>query len=424
MSFLVAGEVADAGNRNPMDAHLRFSCYHGRRVHLGVTGSVAAYKALPLLRALLDTGLRVGATLTRSASRFITPLSFQALGADPVYGEMFSSSEQTFDHLAPAHEAACLLIAPATANFMAKMAHGLADDMLSCQTLAFPGPVVLAPAMNPMLWEAKATRENLRILVSRGVDLVEPGCGDMACGDSGSGRLADERAIFSKALRAVTPQDMKDRTVLIAFGPTHEYFDAARFWSNPSTGLMGACLAMSAWLRGARVRVVQGPCDVWLPAFMEIARVRSARQMHDACLAMWPGVDAGCMVAAVADFSPVPFEDAGRKFKKDVSGATAPDIRFVPNPDILSDLGRMKSPHQRLIGFCAETQDLVANAEDKLRRKNCDLMVANPIGGPDAGFGSLTNEVTVVDAAGRVEQWPSLAKTEVAWRIWDWLNRF
>lgn len=156
---------------------------------------------------------------------------------------------------------------------------------------------------------------------------------------------------------------------------------------------------------------------------MEIARVRSARQMHDACLAMWPGVDVGCMVAAVADFSPVPFEEAGRKFKKDVSGATAPDIRFVPNPDILSDLGRTKSPNQRLIGFCAETQDLVANAEDKLRRKNCDLMVANPIGGPDAGFGSLTNEVAVVDAAGRIEQWPSLAKTEVAWRIWDWLNR-
>ncbi|QLA14682.1 bifunctional phosphopantothenoylcysteine decarboxylase/phosphopantothenate--cysteine ligase CoaBC [Desulfolutivibrio sulfoxidireducens] len=406
-----------------MDAHLCFTCYQGQRAHLGVTGSVAAYKALPLLRALVSTGMGVGATLTRAAARFVTPLSFQALGADPVHGEMFSPSEHVFDHLAPAHTSGCLVIAPATANFLAKMAHGLADDMLSCQALSFSGPKIVAPAMNPLLWEAPATRENRGVLLARGVTFAEPGCGDMACGDSGAGRLADERTIFSLVLQSLTPQDMNGLTVLISLGPTHEYFDAARYWSNPSTGLMGACLAMSAWLRGARVTVVMGPCGLWLPPGMDIVRVETARRMHAACLDVWPQCDVACMVAAVADFSPVPYERDGMKFKKDVSGTCAPEIRFTPNPDILFDLGRSKKAGQRLVGFCAETQELRANAEDKLRRKNCDLMVANPLGRADVGFGALQNEVSVVDADGRFEQWPSLPKTEVAWRIWDWMIR-
>ncbi len=406
-----------------MDAHLRFVSYQGQRAHLGVTGSVAAYKALPLLRSLQAIGMQVGATLTQSAARFVAPLSFQALGADPVYAETFPAAEGVFDHLGPARTAGCLVVAPATANFLAKLAHGLADDMLSCQALAFPGPIIAAPAMNPMMYAARATQDNLRTLLSRGVIIVAPERGEMACGDSGSGRLADERAIFCEVVKSVTPQDMAGRMVLLTLGPTHEYFDAARFWSNPSTGLMGACLAMAAWLRGARVKVIMGPCDVWLPCHVETIRVRTARQMHEACLEAWPGCDVACMVAAVADFSPVPYKEGAAKFKKDVAGTQAPDIRFTPNPDILFDLGRTKKPGQKLIGFCAETHDLRTNAESKLRRKNCDLIVANPIGEADAGFGSTKNKVCIMDAEGRFECWPSLPKTEVAWRIWDWMVR-
>jgi len=402
--------------------HFRFPFFHGKRLHLGVTGSIAAFKSLTLLRHFLETGLSVSVTLTQAATQFVTALSFQSLGADPVYDAFFSKAESPFDHLEPARSAQCQLIAPATANFISKMARGAADDLLSCQALAFAKHQIVAPAMNPLLWNAAATRENIEILSKRGVEVLEPCSGHMACGDSGQGRLADLEALFLSVLRAISPQDLAGRSVLVSLGPTHEYFDVARYWSNPSSGLMGACIALAAWLRGARVQVVHGPVEWYFPPGVVRVPVVSARQMHDAMNDLFPTHDVTCMVAAVADFSPVPHGSPTKKVKRDVSGMTTPDIRFAPNPDILASLGERKTAQQCLMGFCAETGDLRPLAEEKLRRKKCDIMVANPLGQSGSGFAASTNAVSVLDAHGRFETWPVLPKPEVAWRLLDWAN--
>lgn len=398
-------------------AHCEFTGYQGRRVHLGVTGSIAAFKALSLLRRILASGAGVGVTLTQAATRFVTPLSFEALGADPVRSDMFAPEAAQFAHLAPAQAADVLVVAPATANTLARLAHGLADDLLSCQALAFEGPLVVAPAMNPRLWRAAATQANWNTLLSRGVIGVAPDCGEMACGESGQGRLAGEDPIVTAILKALTPQDMAGKQVLVSLGPTREYFDAARFWSNPSTGLMGACLAMAAWLRGASVTVVAGPVQWWFPEAVRVVSVTSAAQMYDACLDVWPRSDIGVMTAAVADFSPLPHPGGG-KFKKEAANGQSPLV-FSPTRDILLAMGQAKRPGQTLVGFSAETDDLAANAKGKLARKRCDVMVANPIGRRDAGFAAARNEAMIFSADGRQETWGSMAKTEMAWKIWD-----
>ncbi len=402
-------------------SHLDVTGYLGRQVHLGVTGSIAAFKALPLTRRLLVTGAKVAVTLTEAAKHFVTPLSFEALGASPVRSDMFSPESARFAHLAPAQEADCLAVVPASADFLARMCHGLADDLLACQVLAFTGPILVAPAMNPRLWQAAATRENWNKLMARGVIGVLPEWGEMACGETGQGRLARDEAIFATIVRALTPQDLAGKKVLVSLGPTREYFDAARFWSNPSTGRMGACLAMAAWLRGADVSVVSGQVSWWFPDSVRVVSVTSASQMYEACLDLWPSMDIGAMTAAVADFAPEPLPGGG-KFKKD-SANGAPPLVFRPTRDILAAMGAAKAARQRLIGFCAETDNLVENAQGKLTRKNCDLMVANPIGRADAGFAAATNEAVVLTAAGGRETWTALPKTEMAWKIWDSLIR-
>jgi len=401
--------------------HLDVTGYMGRLVHLGVTGSVAAFKALSLARRLLAAGAGVTVTLTPAACRFVTPLSFEALGASPVRADMFSPDSARFAHLEPAQTADCLAVVPATADFLARLSLGLADDLLACQALAFEGPVVVAPAMNPRLWRAAPTQEHFARLIARGVIGVLPDFGLMACGETGQGRLAREEAVFAAILRAITPQDLAGKRVLVSLGPTREYFDAARFWSNPSTGFMGACLAMAAWLRGAAVTVVSGPVSWWFPEEVPVVRVTSAAEMAEACLDCWPRTDIAAMTAAVADFSPEPYAGGG-KFKKDTADG-APLVVLRPTRDILAAMGETKQPRQRLIGFCAETDHLVEHAAAKRQRKNCDLMVANPIGRDGTGFAAATNEAVVLDAAGRQETWPSLAKTEMAWKIWDSLNR-
>lgn len=400
--------------------HLKFTVHHGTRIQLGVSGSIAAYKALELLRVLKDLEFIVGVTVTKAAAQFVTPLSFEALGADHVYTSMWEGADSAFGHLEPAQEASLFLVAPATADIMAKMAYGLADDILSTQLLAFTGPVLVAPAMNPRLWDAKATQANLATLRERGVNVLEPGAGKMACGDEGKGRLTTLPDIVAHVMKALTPQDMSHAKVLVTLGPTREYFDPARFWSNPSTGLMGASLAMAAWLRGAEVNVVQGPVDLWLPATINRVSVQTAREMYDACLDLWPAQDFGLMTAAVSDFSPVPF--GSEKFKKRSLGDGPFQIEFTSNPDILRTLGAEKKPRQKLLGFCAETTDLAGYASFKLKEKNCDLMVANSISAPGSGFASSTNQVYVVDTVGRSEQWPTLPKAEVAWRLLEWMT--
>lgn len=400
--------------------HLDMAGYLGRQVHLGVTASVAAYKALSLTRRLLATGAGVSVTLTPDALHFVTPLSFEALGASPVRSAMFSPESARFAHLAPAQEADCLAVVPATADFLARLSQGLADDLLACQALAFIGPILVAPAMNPRLWQAAATKDNWDRLMARGVLGIQPEWGTMACGETGQGRLAGEEACFASILRAITPPDLDGKRVLVSLGPTREYFDVARFWSNPSTGFMGACVAMVAWLRGAQVTVVSGPVSWWFPDDVQVIGVTTASAMYEACLAAWPDMDIGVMTAAVADFAPQPW-DGGGKFKKEAAASVLP-LSLHRTRDILATMGERKTADQRLIGFCAETDNLMENATAKMLRKHCDLMIANPIGGGQAGFAAATNEAVAITASGHTETWSSLPKTEMAWKIWDCLN--
>ncbi len=396
-------------------AHYQFDTFHGKRIHLGVTGSIAAYKALDLTRAFLHLHLQVGATLTASAQKFVTELSFSALGAEPLYSGMFASGAN-FDHLEPS-VADAFIIAPATANILAKMAHGLADDLLSCQILAFPGPVLVAPAMNPRMWNAPATRHNWAILGERGVIRIEPDCGNVACGDTGQGRLAPMDEIFVRTLAALSPQDLRGKKIMLTLGPTREYFDKARFWSNPSTGTMGAAIAVAAALRGAEVTAITGPVDIRLPSMINKIPVITARDMFQAASDIFPSQDIGCFTAAVADYRP-PACPAG-KYKKNGQPLS---LSFESNPDILATLSRSKKTGQQTIGFAAEAQDLERNAALKLDKKNLDLIIANPIDESGSGFASATNRVVVMDRHGRKESWPQLPKTEIAWRIWDWIS--
>jgi phosphopantothenoylcysteine decarboxylase / phosphopantothenate---cysteine ligase len=406
-------------------AHLRFPCFLGRRVHLGVTGSVAAYKSLELLRLLVDAQVGVSVTLTASAQRFVGAESFRALGAGAVYTAMFNDvlPADPFGHLSPARNAEALCIAPATANILAKIAHGLADDMLSAQALAFHGPLILAPAMNPAMWAAPATQANWTLLRSRGAQGVGPAAGQVACGDTGEGRLAPVELIFAEVLRALSPKDLAGKTVLLTLGPTREPWDAVRYLSNPSSGRMGAALALAAWMRGARVQVVAGPANCDFPPDVDVTRVTTAREMFDATTALWPGADIACCTAAVCDFRPVPSAvGTARKLKKRDLPEGPLAIALEANPDILRTLGERKREGQTLIGFAAETHDLLAQARLKLAEKRLDILVANRVGVPGSGFDFDTNTVTVLDNKGRSEQWPELPKTEVAWRVWDLLR--
>ncbi|OIQ49898.1 Coenzyme A biosynthesis bifunctional protein CoaBC [Pseudodesulfovibrio hydrargyri] len=405
-----------------MQPHYGFAGFMGKRVHLGVTGSIAAFKAIDLVRSLQQADCMVSATLTDAAVRFVTPLSFEALGASPVYTGMFSETpdaDTAFAHLEPGQAADAMLIAPATANILAKLAFGLADDMLSCQALAFPGPKIVAPAMNPRMWAAPATQRNWEMLGELGYIRVFPEAGSVACGDIGTGRLAPLDEIFLATLKALAPRDMAGKQVLVTLGPTREPWDAVRFWSNPSSGTMGACVAVAAYLRGADVTVVAGPTGLTFPCDMAVVSVTTARQMYEACTDLWPSMDMACLTAAVADYRPVPFGES--KFKKSTSAGAGITVEFETNPDILKSLGESKRDGQKLIGFAAETDNIREEAARKLAAKNLDLIAANNIGKAGSGFGVATNEMFVLDAKGRKEQWPQLPKTEVAWRLWDHL---
>ncbi|GAB6037836.1 bifunctional phosphopantothenoylcysteine decarboxylase/phosphopantothenate--cysteine ligase CoaBC [Fundidesulfovibrio butyratiphilus] len=401
--------------------HLNFAIHRSTPVHLGVTGSVAAYKSAEILRMLLQVGLDVSVTLTSGAAKFVSPLLFESLGASAVYTSLWDTPDSAFGHLEPAQKTKAMLVAPATANTLAKMAHGIADEILSTQYLAFQGPVLVAPTMNPRLFEASATQDNLALLQKRGVKILEPESGEMACGETGRGRLPNLEYMVIEVLRALTVQDMAGTHVLVTLGPTQEFFDPVRYWTNPSTGLMGACLAMAAWLRGAKVSVVHGPVDLWFPPDVARVPVVSARQMYEACIDLWPTQDIGLMSAAVSDFSPVPF--TGGKFKKrDIQDGDM-RVAFTSNPDILRTLGENKAPGQKLLGFCAETGNLEHWASFKLQEKHCDLMVANSVTAEGSGFAVPTNIVYVLDAKGRNETWPTLSKSEIGWRLMEWMTQ-
>lgn len=417
-----------------MDAHLAFiftpALLRGAaddsvpplRLHLGVCGSVAAYRAPDLVRMWQDAGFAVSVTLTPAALKFITPLPFEALGAEPVYTTIHQdpSAASPFAHLEPAQGCRAMVLAPASATAMARLAHGLADELLACQALAFSGPVVLAPAMNPSMWSHPAAQENVRILSGRGVRFVQPGLGRTACGDMGQGRLADLREIYLAGLRAALPQDMAGQTVMVTLGPTRERWDGVRFWTNPSTGTMGAAVAVALWLRGARVHAVCGPGCPWLPTdpYMIRHNGESARDLFRMASDIWPDMDAGVFTSAVADFYPEPL--GPEKFKK----STAPDgfsIKFAPNPDILRTLaaGRRTDRPQKVVGFAAETGNLAEAVRGKLASKKADMVVGNLV---EDGFGTSRNSVWLTDRHGREERWDDVPKTTVAWRLVSWLS--
>lgn len=384
------------------------------KVILGVTGCIAAYKAAIILRRLQDAGAEVFPVMTRSACEFLGPKTLEALSGHPVVRELFPAQTPEIEHITLARRCDLLLVAPATANILAKFAAGIADDFLSTLYLSTTTPVVVAPAMNVEMWRHPATQGNLERIRERGVTVIAPAAGYQACGETGEGRLPEPEEIVAAVLnRLRKSQSLSGRRVLVTAGPTVEDIDAVRFLSNRSSGRMGFAVAEEAVRRGARVHLVAGPVSQPAPHGVELVRVRSAAEMATAALSLFPNVDVVVKAAAVADFRPV--ATLPGKLKK-TGGPFL--LELAPTEDILARMGREKT-RQVLVGFAAEAGELTGYAAGKLREKRLDLVVANDITAADAGFDVTTNRVYLIDSAGRGEEWPLLSKREVAARLWD-----
>lgn len=387
----------------------------GKTIVLGVTGGIAAYKAVELLRLLVKAGAVVHVIMTRGATEFVTPLTFQTLSGNPVHTELFNLiTEQEIGHISLADRADLFIIAPATANLIGKVANGIADDLLTTTIMATKAPVLLAPAMNVNMYENRLYRENEEKLRRHGYLFADPVSGYLACGWEGQGKMQEPGLILETAVAALSPKDLAGVTVMVTAGPTLEEVDPVRFVSNHSSGKMGYALARAAWRRGARVVLVSGPTALIPPFGAEFIPVESARQMREAVLDRAPGCDVIIKAAAVADYRPR--ERAGDKLKKRGEEMT---IELVKNPDILRELGAAKPSGQLLVGFAAETTDLDAHATAKLTGKNLDMIVANDVSAPGAGFGVDTNIVRLLYRDGTKEELPLLSKEEVAGAILD-----
>lgn len=390
------------------------------RVVLGVGGGIAAYKSAELVRALQQRGHDVQVVLTRAAQEFIQPLTFAALTGRKVITGLFSgsSSEETLssavEHIAVAQENELLVVAPATADLLAKFACGLADDFLSTLYLAFTGRVILAPSMNTAMWEHPATQRNLEILRQRGCSIVDPAEGWLACGTVGAGRLADPERIAASvdAFRGKT-RDLEGEFVLVTAGPTQEPLDAVRYISNRSSGKMGYAIAEAAARRGARVLLVSGPVTIPAPAGMEVVRVGTAQEMREAVLNNLERATMVIQSAAVADYY---VRNAPQHKMKKTAGRLA--LELDPTPDILAEVGERKG-HRLLIGFAAETDHLIDEARRKMQAKNCDMMVANFVNRDGLGFDSDRNEVEMITPAGETVHAGPAEKKEIAERILD-----
>jgi phosphopantothenoylcysteine decarboxylase/phosphopantothenate--cysteine ligase len=380
-------------------------------VLLGVSGGIAAYKAVLVARLLKVAGAEVTVVLTEAATRFVGADTFAAVTGEPAYTSLWERPGEVL-HVRLARRAEIAIVAPATANTLSRLADGVADDLLSATLLEATCPVVVAPAMHSGMWEHAATRANVETLRSRGVTVVGPATGPLAHGDEGIGRLSEPEDIVAAVRGAFARQDLAGRTLLITSGPTHEPIDPVRFVGNRSTGKMGAALAAEAVDRGAAVTVVLGPAAVE-PAGVEVVRVQTAEEMRDAVLARFAGADAVVMAAAVADFRPKAIAD--RKLKKD---AGVPEVVLEPTPDILSEL-RERRAGQVLVGFAAETEDLERAGRGKLDAKRLDLLVVNRVGREGTGFGADTNEAMLLGATGDDEPLRSWSKRELAAAVLD-----
>ena len=387
---------------------------------LGVGGGIAAYKAAELARSLMRQGFTVNTVLTRSAGEFITPLTFAALTGRKVVTDLFSNRSadeilaSSVEHIQVAQENALLVVAPATADLLAKFAHGLADDFLSTLYLAFTGPVVLAPAMNTNMWLHPATQANVATLRARGHRIVGPDSGDLACGTVGPGRLAElDQILAAVNAAALNKSDLAGETVLISAGPTQEAIDPVRYITNRSSGKMGYALAEAALARGARVILVSGPVQIPPPPGAELIPVRTAREMRDAIMSRLPESTIIIKSAAVADYHVANPPD--QKIKKTAARVT---LDLDPTPDILAEAGANKGD-RLLIGFAAETKDMVAEARRKLQTKKADMVVGNFVNVAGTGFESDLNEVTLVMSTGETVPVPRATKREIAHTILD-----
>ncbi len=383
-----------------------------KTIVLGVTGSIAAYKAVELASKLTQEGARVDVVMTKAAQQFVTPLTFRTITGRPVASEMFDlASEFSIEHVALAERADLVVIAPATANVIAKLAAGIADDVLTCTVLDTKAPVIVAPAMHANMYQNRITQENIARLKERGFVFVGPGYGRLATGEVGPGRLAELDDILGTIRQVLGREgDLAGRRIVVSAGGTQELIDPVRHIGNRSSGKMGYAIAEAARDRGASVVLVSAPTALAPPAGVEVVQVQTALQMRDAVLKASAKADALLMAAAVSDYRPK--AAARKKIKKEVETLS---LELVRNPDILAeargDLIR--------VGFAAESEDVVENARKKLEGKNLDLIVANDITASDSGFGADTNRVIIIDRQGKVESLPLLPKLEVAHRILD-----
>ncbi len=387
----------------------------GKTVLLGVTGSIAAYKAVEVVRRLRDLGAEVPVIMTHEATRLVTPLTFRTLSRQPVYVNLFAEPRRwEVEHIALAERAHLLLVAPATANIIGKMAHGIADDYLTTTVLATRAPVLVVPAMNSHMYSHPAVQNNLATLRRLGYRILEPVAGKLASEVVGIGRMPEPSAVVDEAVRILAGrQDLQGVKVLVTAGPTREPLDPVRFISNPSSGKMGYALAEEARDRGADVVLVSGPTALEPPAGVRVVRVDTAEEMREAVLREFPDTRVVIKAAAVSDYRPAAV--APEKIKKEKETIT---VELVRNPDILQELGERKGD-RILVGFAAETQDLLRHAREKMARKHLDLVVANDVTRPGAGFAVDTNLTRILAPDGSVEELPLLSKREVARYLWD-----
>jgi phosphopantothenoylcysteine decarboxylase/phosphopantothenate--cysteine ligase len=381
---------------------------------LGVTGGIACYKAVELVRVLVKTGFKVQVIMTRGAMEFVTPLTFQTLSGNPVATETFNlTQESEIGHIHLADNADVFVIAPATANVIGKIAAGIADDLLTTVLMATQAPVVVAPAMNIHMYEHPVLQENLRKLRRIGYHIMEPAEGYLACGYEGKGRLPDPEKIVEEIERLLKPKDLVGERLLITAGPSREPIDPVRYLSNRSSGKMGIALARTALRRGAEVALVMGPTALTPPDGARTISVTTAAEMRDAVLKEYDRCTAVIMAAAVADYHAAFV--AERKIKR---GQGALELRLEPNPDILKELGQNRN-RKWLIGFAAETEDLTGNAQKKLHEKNLDMVIANNVTEVGSGFDGDTNIATIVDRTGAIRALPLMSKDDLADKIYD-----
>ncbi len=391
----------------------------GKKIILGVSGGIAAYKSVELLRLLQKSGASVNVAMTPNAARFVGPLTFAAISGHRVFIDMFSGeSDEAMWHISWAETADALVIAPATADIIARMAGGIADDAVTTLMLAATAPKLICPAMNTQMYENRAVQRNLDTLQGDGFIIVEPGAGHLACGAYGPGRMAEPSSIVSHVAACFYPKDFKNKKILVSAGPTREHIDPVRFISNPSSGKMGYALARAAVVRGADVVLVSGPSHLEAPEGAALIRVVTAAEMAAAVFDHAADADMVIKVAAVSDYRPAATAD--HKIKKNEDRIT---LELEKTDDILAELGRRKRSGQILVGFAAETEELEKNAAAKLFAKNLDMIAANLLGQAGSGFEADANRITLYDAQGGQEDLPLMDKDDAAHCLLDRIQR-